>query len=176
LFKTSSSKTLSADVSAGRALIDIDQSPAQSLTALDAEQVVIRLLAMRDHSRVELERKLIERDFPQDLIAGCLDELSARGYIDDARFAEHYVRMRIQRGFGPLRIRQELRERGIDNSVLEAHLDCAESSWRKRLDDVATRKFGVLTERSNKELSKRARFLAYRGFPAGLIRDFLFRK
>ena len=173
----------SAPVSLGSSDDCLTQSPATEVTAetgpaptlLDVEQAAINLLASRDHSRVELERKLATRDFPAELVCACLDALAARGYINDERFTEQYLRMRRQRGFGPLRIRKELRERGISSDLISAWLDEKDSHWRDDLRALTERKFGALDDRSSKELARRARFLEYRGFPAQLIRDYLFR-
>ena len=143
-------------------------------TEIDIEQVAFGLLANREHTRSELTRKLKTRDFEPDLITRLLDNFETRGYLDDGRFTEQYVEMRIRKGYGPLRIRVELQERGVSSRVIDDWLDERDPDWRKRLREVSECKFGPLVDRSKRELGRRARFLEYRGFPTFLIRDLLF--
>jgi regulatory protein len=67
----------------------------------DIRQVALRLLARRDHAIGELARKLRERGFGTDEIKPVLVEFEREGWLSDARFAEVFVRSRIDRGQGP---------------------------------------------------------------------------
>jgi regulatory protein len=149
-------------------------SEASSQPTDDIEQAALRLLAVREHSKAELARKLESRDFPSDEISALLKRFEAAGYLDDQRYTELYLEMRARKGFGPCKIRQELLERGIANDIISDWVDDRDPRWRKQMAEVALQKFGVLTERTQKELGRRARFLEYRGFPTYLIGDFLF--
>lgn len=103
-----------------------------------------------------------------------LDDLGRRGLQSDARFAEQYVASRAARGYGPVRIRSELRERGLAEPLIEEHLDERDPAWRERLDAVARKRFGARVAADYAERARRARFLEYRGFGADLIRRALF--
>ena len=133
----------------------------------------LRLLARREHSRRELELKL-GRHFPTPLIEAALDELAERNLQSDARFAEAYVRSRRDKGFGPLRIRAELQERGIDTSLLDHHLNEEDPAWRRAMAALVERKFGDRPPADRREAARRARFLAQRGFPHHWINVHLF--
>lgn len=87
--------------------------------------------------------------------------------------AELYVAERLRKGFGPLRIRQELRERGIPDALVDPHLEQSAREWLALMAAVHDKKFGTGPGGDRRELARRARFLEYRGFPADLIGRFL---
>ncbi|MEJ2060989.1 MAG: regulatory protein RecX [Gammaproteobacteria bacterium] len=128
------------------------------------------LLARREHSRAELRQKLLQRDFDAQEVEDALDGLEADRLLDDARFAESYVHYRRGRGFGPLRIRQELQQRGVGSELIGAYLPARPREW---LDDARReyeKKFGSVKVDDFKERARRARFLQGRGFPGEVIR------
>jgi regulatory protein len=143
------------------------------ITAAEVEQAAVRLLANREHSRAELCRKLGRR-FPDALLHQVLDSLEQRGLLSDARFAEQYIESRMLRGYGPVRIAHELRERGVSEAEAGLAMEQADIDWHELLQQVSRRKFGDSAPKDYKESAKRARFLQYRGFPADWIRE-LFR-
>jgi regulatory protein len=138
-----------------------------------AEEAAVRLLAGREHSRSELARKLDQRGYPSDVVSAVLDNLATRGLQSDTRFTEQYVEMRRRKGYGPMRIRAELNERGIDAGLIEDWLDPRDPDWRERLREVARGKFGADAPADRKEMARRARFLEYRGFSPDHIRRLL---
>lgn len=83
--------------------------------------------------------------------------------------AEVYVAERLRKGFGPLRVRQELRRRGLADALIEPHLDRPPQQWLELMAAVQEKKFGSQRAADRKELARRARFLEHRGFPAELI-------
>ena len=128
---------------------------------------------MREHSQLELERKLLRR-FDPAVVQQVLQDLKQQELQSDARFAEQYVHSRRNKGYGPLRIRSELVERGIDDELIAAWLDATEQDWHAVMLDVAERKFGSQPPADHKELAKRGRFLSSRGFPSWMINEYLF--
>ena len=132
----------------------------------------VHLLSMREHSRLELERKLLHR-FDMAVVQQVLQDLEQQGLQSDARFAEQYVHSRRNKGYGPLRIRLELVERGIADELISTWLD-ADLDWRRVMLEVAERKFGVSPPADRKELAKRGRSLSCRGFPSWMISEYLF--
>lgn len=129
-------------------------------------------LARREHSRTELFDKLL-RKYPEQetLLSPVLDQLEHDGLLSDERFTEAYIRYRRNRGFGPLLIRQELRGKGVSNSLLELHLNCGESVWRESLLALVQRKCrGLLgIDKDIKARQKLFRFCLSRGFSADQI-------
>lgn len=164
--------------------MDMDEDPEASEDAVlaadppvhdaaAARNQALRLLASREHSRRELERKLLARGYEASLLVGVLDDLTATGLLSDERMAEAYVAGRLRKGFGPLRLRQELRERGLDDDLIGPVIDLSPSDWLEIMSRVAARKFGPGPVTDRKELARRARFLEYRGFPPELVGRYL---
>ena len=86
-----------------------------------AYQRALLRLARRDHSVAELRRALLERGHEPAEIEEALERLRRERYLDDAGFAERFARSRMQhQGLGRLRIRQGLRQRGVDRGTTEA--------------------------------------------------------
>lgn len=144
----------------------------KDLDAQQLEAAAIRLLATREHSLAELERKLSGKA-GREIIAEVLNGLAQQGLQSDARFAEVFIRSRLDKGQGPLLIRRDLRQLGIDDSLVDEALAEAAPDWQAILERVAERKFGSEAPADYKEATKRARFLAQRGFESEAIRDFL---
>jgi len=136
--------------------------------------VAIRLLAVREHCRRELRRKLEKHPFDPDLLEQVLDRLQQSGLQSDERFTEAFVAGRVCKGQGPLRIRAELRERGVGSELIGRYLDRYQEAWFDLLRQVHDAKYGPgRGGGGERELAKRARFLEYRGFPREMIREFL---
>ena len=86
----------------------------------------IRLLARREYSRAELAQRLALRAHAPDVVTACLDELAESGLQSDQRFTESFLRSRVMRGQGPLKIRGELERRGIERDLIATTLSTAE--------------------------------------------------
>ncbi len=143
--------------------------------ASDIEHAAAGLLAAREHSRLELCRKLQNRFGNMELIGGVLDRLQAQNFQSDERYAEHYVSSRSRKGYGPLRIRRDLRSRGIADDLIAVYLDDGDQHWLDLLRWVVGRKFGDQPPNGQKAMAKQARFLEYRGFPPSMIRSYIYR-
>jgi len=128
------------------------------------ERAALDLLARREHSRRELERKLGARGFPDEMIASTLDALEQSGELAAARFTESFIRARAAKGQGPARIRAELAERGIDREQATQLLRAAGIDWTAVASSVRDKRFGTRRPTDFKERARQARFLEYRGF------------
>ena len=128
---------------------------------------------MREHSRFELRRKLARHFRDEALVGAVLDDLEIRNLLSDQRFAENYIDQRSRKGFGPLRIRAELSERGVGKDLIAELLDEPAFAWRDSMREAASRKFGDAPAADRRELARRSRFLQQRGFPTGLIGRYL---
>jgi regulatory protein len=136
---------------------------------LSAKSVAVKLLSRREHSALEIRDKLLKRDFEEDEIAQAISELKQGGWLSDERYAEAYIRMRQQKGFGPIRIAMELNERGVDESIVEACIDDSEESWQQILERQYLKKYNNRPVVDYSDKAKRIRFLQYRGFPLDAI-------
>lgn len=154
---------------------EIDDKASEETTGIESGDrsrcvhSAIRILAGREHSTIELKRKLLSRGFDNTLIEATLAQLAEDGLQSDERFTESFVRSRINRGQGPVRIRMELLERGIADAMVAPHLDMGSAYWLKIARDVRERRFGDVPERSDQSWNRQARFLSQRGFPSDVV-------
>ena len=125
---------------------------------------MIHAISRREHSRRELRDKLKRRYPDLDLIDEQLDRLTEENLQSDARFAESFLRQRLSRGHGPMRIRQEARQKGISDSEISAAMEAESPNWYDLARDTYQRKFGALPPEDIKEKARRSRFMQYRGF------------
>ncbi|WP_439102172.1 regulatory protein RecX [Congregibacter sp.] len=139
----------------------------------------MNLLARREHSFSELQRKLARR-FDRGELDLALQKLADENLQSDERFAQSFTRERMLRGVGPLRIESELRQRGVRRSFIDQAIATVPGeeglSWRGVAKEALERKFGDQRPADLKEKARRLRFLGYRGFgeeTAGLIPDIL---
>ncbi len=122
------------------------------------------LLARREHARAELEHKLSDRGFAASLIEPVLDQLIDDRLLDELRFAESFVSSRARRGQGPVRIKGDLRQRGVAEGLIETAMAGAGIGWVHEAKSVLAGKFGERPPADYTEWARRARFLQYRGF------------
>ncbi len=128
----------------------------------------LRLLSTREHSRVELERKLARFEEEEGTLAKALDELQAKGFISEARVIESVLHRRSAK-LGAARIKQELQSKGLDAGAVADALAGLQSTERERAQEVWRRKFGE-PPADAKEAARQMRFLATRGFNTEVIR------
>ena len=143
----------------------------------DPDTTILRkalsLLARREHSTMELSRKLAARGIEETLIPPVIDRLHRDNLLSDARFAEDFVRQRMANGYGPLRIRQELHQRGIDEDTIMQNLPREEEDWIDSVATVRHKRFGTSTPKDQRDRARQIRFLMYRGFTSEHIRKVL---
>lgn len=120
----------------------------------------IEHLARREYSRFELREKLLTENFSAAEIDAVLDDLAANHLQDDFRFAENYVRLRKQSGYGPKRIADELQQKGIANDVIKQVVDVDLIGWRRQMMSLLERRFSNVATNHQTKL----RFLMNRGF------------
>ena len=146
--------------------------PAAELSDAAAERVAVGLLARRDYAGGELAAKLGERGFTAPVVQTLIEELRARGLLDDERYAGHFVQYHLARGQGPMRIRRDLNAAGVAATLIDAAL-AAVSDWAEIARQVRRRRFGPKPPASWPEKGRQARFLQYRGFSTDHIRSAL---
>lgn len=137
-------------------------------TANGIRQAAMDLLTRREYGFVELARKLSGR-FPQELVIEVLTCLREERLQSDDRFVESYVYSRQQRGYGPVRIKSELLQKGVDSELIGQYLLEQDDHWEALAKEVKERKFGTSALRDNKEKARQIRFLVQRGFSMSQI-------
>nr|MBP7531022.1 recombination regulator RecX [Ottowia sp.] len=142
--------------------------PAQTLSLKGR---ALRYLAAREHSRAELATKLSRHVGPEDdpdAVARVLDELAAKGFIDEARVAESVLHRRAGR-LGGARVLQELRAKGLPDDVVADAAAQLRTTELARAQAVWRRKFGQ-PPADAAERARQLRFLAARGFSGDVAR------
>jgi len=131
------------------------------------------LLARREHSEQELRQKLKTREYDADAIDEVLQALKEDRLQSDERFTESYVNHRFNAGVGPLKIRYELRQRGVSDGLVDEFLEPLSDQWDELMTRQRIRKFGAPIPDDYAERMKQARFLQNRGFsPESVMRLF----
>jgi regulatory protein len=133
-------------------------------------RAALDLLARREHSKKELREKLARRFDDPELLDQQLDVLVEQNLQSDERFTESFVRFRSKKGQGPLRIVQELKQRGIAPDLQQLYVWEGEIDWQAVIAAVYLKKFGETGFVDCKDRAKKVRFLQYRGFDHDLIR------
>ena len=127
----------------------------------------LRLLALREHSRAELQSKLARHVQEGDDLPALLDQLQAKGFIDETQVAESHVHRRSAR-LGVQRLAQELRHKGLDEALVRAQVQVLRTTEFERAQAVWQRRFSVAPN-SPEERARQMRFLAARGFDSQAI-------
>lgn len=129
------------------------------------------LLVRREHSRKELKLKLRQGGYVGEEASAAIDRLQEQHYQDDDRFAESLLRSRIAQGYGPMRLRVELKSHGVAEARIRELLEQAEVDWQASAAAQLRRRYGSAGSADMKERARRAQFLLRRGFPAATVRS-----
>jgi regulatory protein len=131
------------------------------------------MLGRREHSVAELQEKLIRKGHTEAAAAQAVAQLQQDGLVSDERFAEMLLSARRSRGVGPLRIRQEMLEKGVAEELVNQWLDVSSRVWIEQIRRVKQKKFGDALPANYAERARQARFLQYRGFTLDQIQRVL---
>ncbi len=107
------------------------------------------------------------------MVAEVLDGLERRKLLSDARFSEQFARQRAERGHGPLKILNELEQRGIDEDTARGYVNLWDPVWLERAKKAKSKRFGPAPPSDLKDRARQSRFLAQRGFTAEQARKAL---
>ena len=126
-------------------------------------QAALNMLIRREHSRLELTKKLQQKEFSDEDITHSISLLIEQKYQSDERFSESFIHMRFGQGKGPILIAFELKDRGINDFNLSTY------DWFDLAKEVRRKKFGMNIPADFKEKAKQKRFLQSRGFNSDQI-------
>lgn len=130
----------------------------------------MRLLARREHSRQELSRKLERIASEGDDVEVVLDELAAKGWLSDARFAEQSVRAKARR-YGPIKVAHDLRAKGLGDEAIADAFRAAGVDGAANLESVWRTRFSAAPA-NERERARQVRFLQGRGFALDTVLRF----
>lgn len=128
------------------------------------------MLARREYSQRELRARLERAGYDEAESESAIQKLRDQRYQDDDRFGEMILRARVGHGYGPSRVRAELRSNGLTDTAIEGLLDAADLDWDALALAQLRKKYGRKPVADHAERSKRAAFLLRRGFAAATVR------
>ena len=131
----------------------------------------LRYLSQREHSRLELERKLAPHVEEGEELAAVLDALEAKNFICPERVAQSVLYRRSSK-LGSSRVLHELRSKGLDEDTVRAAAEQLKDTEHARAYEVWLRKFGEVAS-TPQERMKHMRFLASRGFGGDVVNKVL---
>jgi regulatory protein len=129
----------------------------------DADRCYIaamRILNHRFNSEGELRRKLALKQFERDIIDATIDRLRDEKWLDDARYAAAYVRTRVRKGIGLLRIKRELAQAGVESETIAGALHLDDHDERNAALASARKRLAILRRR-NDDAVIREKLVAY---------------
>lgn len=130
----------------------------------EARLAAMRLLTRREHSCQELSQKLRHKGFDRSLVEEIIAGLQNEGLVSDERFAESFMRSRINKGYGPTRIIHELRQRGVSGQIIAVTVIEDDPEWYELASKVREKRFGKVLPQTMADKARQQRFLQYRGF------------
>ena len=133
----------------------LDESKAIRIKIMD-------FLSRREHSSKEIYQKMSRRVESKEMLNEEINRLISDGLISDERFAESYFQSRRNRGFGPLRIRNELSQRGVNESIFNSIQ--SDTDWSAYAFYALEKKINGKKLDDMKAILKLKNFLNYRGF------------
>jgi len=147
--------------------------PEQARDPARVRAKALGLLARREHSAGELGRKLEGRGYDSTAVEAVLSSLEQEKLLSDDRFVEEFVAARVRRGSGPMKIREELRGKGVDSGLVEQAMAARKGEWGGMAEEARRKRFGTAPPKDMTERARQGRFLQQRGFTMDDIRKAL---
>jgi regulatory protein len=143
------------------------KAPSLRLSAMN-------FLAIREHSILELKNKL-QNKFPDrfEEIEQLLAQLVNENLLSDERFAEAFIRSRMNKGYGPVKISYELTLKGISNAIIAYNIQLNDENWFASIQKAWNKKFSGTESKSSQDKIKQFRYLYQRGFNSDQIKSFI---
>ncbi|RAU17142.1 hypothetical protein DN062_14640 [Nitrincola tibetensis] len=144
---------------------------SSELNAQELRYKIISLLARREYSRAELSKRLQSQTSDIHLLNSVLDQLAEDGYQSDYRFTEMFIRNRLGQYYGEARIRYELRQKGIEEELVDSILGAFEPDWYELAKTLANKRFTLTENLPAKDYAKCMRYLLNHGFSYDQARE-----
>jgi regulatory protein len=133
----------------------------------------LRILNYRFNSEAELRTKLDRKEYPRDAIDAAVERLRREKWLDDSRFAAAFVRTRLRKGIGRLRIKRELMAAGVESATITQSLDLPDHDDRAAAIASARKRLAVLRRRDDDD-AIRQKLIAYlfrQGYDSSMATD-----
>jgi regulatory protein len=133
----------------------------------------LRILNYRFNSEAELRAKLDRKEFPHDAIDAAIERLRREKWLDDSRFAAAFVRARLRKGIGRLRIKRELMAAGVESATIAQALDLPDHDDRAAAIASARKRLAVLRRRDDDDAirQKLVAYLFRQGYDSSMAMD-----
>ncbi|PMM38129.1 regulatory protein RecX [Vibrio lentus] len=139
----------------------------------DLYDQAVTLLAKRDYASGEIKRCLKRYSSDEDSINSVMDRLISHHYLDDSRLIEKEIKKQLAKRHGPSRIKQELRQKGLELLAIEQALEDLDVDWFELAEELRIKKFSDELPTDPKDKAKQIRYLQYRGHTMGIIMELL---
>lgn len=139
------------------------------MTAQELYDYAVAMLAKRDYASGELTRTLGNLTEDREALDKALVRLVEWGYLDDHRLITQLIDKHVRKKHGPTRIKQEIRQKGFSQELVEQELDKLDIDWYAMAKAVKVSKFGEDMPSDAKEKNKQVRYLQYKGFSMDMI-------
>lgn len=134
-----------------------------------ANQYVVYLLSRRDYSEYELRQKLHHKGYDKKEAESAIEQAQSYQWQSDVRFCQSVIRQRVRQGYGWLRIRQELKQKGIHESLFLPVLEELDINWFDVAEGIFMKKRPSVWDLKSKQ--KMWRYMLSRGFESEQFRD-----
>lgn len=123
----------------------------------------LALLTRRDYAVSELKHKLLQKGHHDADVAAVMKQLLDADLLNDDRFVENFIRQKMRKGHGPMRVKQDLRRFEIEKNITEIKA-LAEDEWCDAIKRTWQKRFKGKPPGNMRERAEQIRFLMYRGY------------
>lgn len=139
-----------------------EPSFAEQLAA--ARAYAMRSLARRENAELELARRLRQQGYQEEVIEAVVDYCRGYNWVNDERYGAMAVRAGAAKGHGPLKIRFDLRRKGLDDGQIDAAFEQPELDWFELALELLERRANLADLADFKLRMKWLKYLLGRGF------------
>ncbi len=129
----------------------------------------ITLLAKKDYSSGSLRRLLSKLTEKEEYVDCVVRRLSDNHYLNDTQLINNLIDKHIKKRHGPTRIKQEIRQKGFPQELIEQKIEESGIDWYSMAKEARIKKFSDTPPAEQKEKAKQIRYLQYKGFSMDMI-------
>ncbi|HDM8239188.1 TPA: regulatory protein RecX [Vibrio campbellii] len=142
------------------------------MTEQELYEYAVTLLSKRDYSSRDLKYQLSHLS-DDNHVDAVMERLLSHHYVDDTRLIEREIQKQLAKLHGEVRIKQELRKKGLDSLLIAQSLEDLDVDWFELCLKAKVKKFGSSKPKEAKEKAQMVRYLQYRGHQMGAILESL---
>lgn len=129
-----------------------------------AKEKAFDITARKLVTEKELRQKLCDKGYDKMICDIVIDMMCEYNYIDDYNYCTSFFEHAKSKGWGIMKIRSELRKKGVSDEILSEALEEFEDSPEDRIYEILERRFDADDLKDFKEKQRAVRFFASRGF------------